>query len=262
MFRQFIAALAITMAIGSLIICTSAFAQETHKAELFAGFSGRKSAGQIDKGWSASAGIHLTNQLSIVVDASGNYGNRPSAGQGQWTFANLAAFLQATPSNQLVKPLDQHIQIHSILAGPQFSQRISGRATAFGRALFGATIIRTPYQCGSISSFVAGNSVSSSSLGTITTVSSAPCNATVSRTGSFVTATPVLSLVPILPVFPNSTASQTETGFTFGIGGGLDVLLVKHWGVRVFQADYLTHPAMLATSSNDFRLSSGLLYQW
>jgi len=64
-------------------------------------------------------------------------------------------------------------------------------------------------------------------------------------------------------VFPTSSgAAPTANSFALQAGGGLDLLLTKHIGVRLVEADYVRTalPNNAANTQNDLRLAFGVTY--
>jgi hypothetical protein len=236
-----------------LALPIAASAQDHPKGELFVGFSGRNGGNPILPGWNASAAIHLNDQLAIVADFSGHYGSGSLPQSGSVTFANLQTFLLGIPSSALLANANStQTDIYSFLAGPQYSHKINSRARVFVRALFGASRVHAS----AISPLVSGI------LGTVgpaqpnqpsITVPAPVCNAI---NGYFIVTPSGIA------TFVLNRSCDTEIGFSFGAGGGLDVTVVKHWSVRALQGDYLNKPSVLGEGRNDFRLSSGLIYQW
>ena len=250
---------------GLAISSASANAQDRPKGELFLGFSGRTNGDPVLKGWNASAAFHINEPLAIVADFSGHYGSLP--GPGAITLANLPSFLQGNPSQWLIPRSDNPLHVYSFLAGPQFSNRINDRTRIFVRALFGASRVDGS-QPGPNYYFIPCSippGGGTSSPGCITVAGQSGlvpgCN---SRSGIISINSGIQS--PVLSLYPATAQADcptdTRIGFSFGAGGGLDVTIAKHWAVRVFQADYINKPDVLEQGANDFRLSSGLLYQW
>ena len=237
------------------VSCAAAKAQDRPKGELFVGFSGRTNGDPILKGWNASAAIHINEQLAIVADFSGHYGSQ-STTQVVYSFAN---FLQGTPSSSLptLPRSSSETNVNSFLFGPQFSHRINSRARVFVRSLFGATRVNANQNSQLIGSFLTiqpgGTASPAQPSQPAFATKTPPCNVISFNSG--ITPSGLVN-------FGGSRVCETTVGFSFGAGGGLDVTVAKHWAVRVFQADYLNKPNVLGRGSNDFRLSSGLLYQW
>jgi hypothetical protein len=64
-------------------------------------------------------------------------------------------------------------------------------------------------------------------------------------------------------VFPTSSGFETSANsFSLQVGGGLNLGLTKHFGVRAFEADYVhtSLPNSLGNTQNDFRLAFGVTY--
>jgi len=53
----------------------------------------------------------------------------------------------------------------------------------------------------------------------------------------------------------------TDTGFTWAAGGGFDVALTPHFGVRVAQADFL-QSRLFSVTQNNFRYSAGIVLKF
>lgn len=215
------------------LLATVANAQNFPKEEFFVGFSGR-TGGPILLGWDVSPAVHIKDPLEIVGDFSGYYGSQKTAQQGTVTSVEIHIFLHDNPNVFIVPPPSippntSSADIHSFMVGPQFLHRMTARTRVFVRALFGATRVH------------------------INETREVPI---VPSTLDLNSVVQPISLVP-------STISRADTqwGFSFGAGGGLDMSLAKHWAVRVMQADYVNQPNVLGRGSNDFRLSSGLIYQ-
>ena len=240
------------------VYSTAADAQDRPKGELFVGFSGRTNGDPVLKGWNVSGAVHVNRQMEIVADFSGHYGSIPSP--GSITFANLTSFLLGNPSPSIPPSYNNPFHVYSFLAGPQFSHRVNGRAKIFIRALFGASDAHARNTISGPSySFVPGPPIPAPGQTAPTPIGSVvSCIPTFASVG----ATPAIK--PYLVILPSGgrCQSDTQTAFSFGAGGGLDVTVAKHWAVRALQADYLNKPDVLGQGSNDFRLSSGLIYQW
>lgn len=63
------------------------------------------------------------------------------------------------------------------------------------------------------------------------------------------------------------TGNKRENNFAFVAGGGVDVVLNKHWAWRFVQADFLSsnfNGALLGpgTHQKSFRIGSGIVYRW
>ena len=224
-----------------LVFSAIASAQDRPKGELFLGFSGRSGGDPILPGWNASAAVHLNEQLAIVADFSGHYCSQkplyfglfaPGSGTNSTGLGGQAISPPCySPGDTNSLPLmlafaSNGYSVYSFLVGPQYSHHLTGRTRIFVRALFGASQISADTGYYGSAQF---QTLSGFLLGGQTALA--------------------------LP-------TSTQTGFSFGAGGGLDVSVAKHWGVRVFQADYLNEPSVLGGGRNDFRLSSGLIYQW
>lgn len=265
--------------VGLFLLPMIGRAQDHPKGEIFVGFSGRTGGDPILRGWNASAGIHINDQLAIVADFSGHYESRETSSGFGVPVVSVTGGVSGTGTvisgvSSFPSPAFKNStgsDIHSFLVGPQFSQRLTGRARIFGRALFGASRVHV---------------WNTSQIGAVPRVGILPPGQPVPGVfpyGSFVPPQPNQPIVigpgsgcnslaiagssapNILPgpsLFPSFRRCDTQWGFSFGAGGGLDVTVAKHWAVRALQADYVNQPNVLGRGSNDFRLSSGLLYQW
>lgn len=60
--------------------------------------------------------------------------------------------------------------------------------------------------------------------------------------------------------FPQGGQSSSENGFSFRLGGGLDLKLTRHWSVRAFEADYYRTP-LLQSHQNNMWFSSGIIFK-
>lgn len=54
--------------------------------------------------------------------------------------------------------------------------------------------------------------------------------------------------------------NYSEHGFSFRLGGGLDLNLTRHWSVRAFEADYYRTP-FLQTHQNNMWFSAGIVFK-
>jgi hypothetical protein len=64
-------------------------------------------------------------------------------------------------------------------------------------------------------------------------------------------------------LFPTSSGFSTSANsFSLQVGGGLNVGLRKHFGIRAFETDYVrtSLPNGLGNTQNDFRLAAGVTY--
>lgn len=64
-------------------------------------------------------------------------------------------------------------------------------------------------------------------------------------------------------VFPTTTGAETSANsFSLQVGGGLNIGLTRHFGIRAFEADYVrtSLPNGLGDTQNDFRLAFGVNY--
>lgn len=59
----------------------------------------------------------------------------------------------------------------------------------------------------------------------------------------------------------NPTQRFSDHGFSFRIGGGLDLAINRHWSVRAFNADYYRTP-FLQTHQNNLWLSAGIIFKF
>ncbi|MBI2815634.1 MAG: hypothetical protein HYX72_01715 [Acidobacteria bacterium] len=244
-----------------------AVAQTPPRGEMFLGFSGRTGGAPMLRGWNVSGAVHIAEQLQIVADFSGHYGSRDvhSPQPGAITFSSLENFLlgnlSATPPTNSPM-LRTGTDIHSLMAGPQFSQRINNRVRVFARALFGAARIHASAASpsgGPTYTFIVGLPQPPQQAASAAAQACHPVDASPS-------VRPYLALYPITGGISSTLSTiricDTRTDFSFGAGGGLDVSVARHWAVRVFQGDYVNQPRVLGRGSNDFRLSSGLIWQW
>lgn len=55
--------------------------------------------------------------------------------------------------------------------------------------------------------------------------------------------------------------SYSEHGFSFRLGGGLDVNLTRHWSVRAIEADYY-HTPFLQSHQNNMWFSAGIVFKF
>lgn len=53
----------------------------------------------------------------------------------------------------------------------------------------------------------------------------------------------------------------SENGFSFRVGGGVDVKVSRHWAVRAFEADYYRTP-FLQTHQNNLWFSAGVVFRF
>lgn len=53
----------------------------------------------------------------------------------------------------------------------------------------------------------------------------------------------------------------SENGFSFKLGGGLDLNIRRHWSVRAFNADYYRTP-FLQTHQNNMWISAGVIFKF
>lgn len=53
----------------------------------------------------------------------------------------------------------------------------------------------------------------------------------------------------------------SENGFSFKVGGGLDLNVSRHWSIRAFNADYYRTP-FLETHQNNLWLSAGVVFKF
>lgn len=61
--------------------------------------------------------------------------------------------------------------------------------------------------------------------------------------------------------FNQAGQNYSEHGFSFRLGGGLDVNLTRHWSVRAIEADYYRTP-FLQTHQNNMWFSAGIVFKF
>lgn len=126
--------------IGSVVLLVlSSFgclwAQETPKAEVFAGYAlarvddtqGPTAANIVQNGWNAAINFNLTKNIGIAADFGGYYGTHDGPPFTQFTCLGC-------PKTFPGPPVSTHL--HTYLFGPQIAARMN-RGTPFAHALFG-----------------------------------------------------------------------------------------------------------------------------
>jgi hypothetical protein len=61
--------------------------------------------------------------------------------------------------------------------------------------------------------------------------------------------------------YPSFQEKYSENGFSFKVGGGLDLNVGRHWSIRAFDADYYRTP-FLQTHQNNLWLSAGVVLKF
>lgn len=212
-----IAALVFVMIAG---LCSFAQADETKRAEFFAGYS-FGSAGvnfgigplgsqvyrdRVDQhGFNGSGVVNLSRYVGIKGDVSGTYKS------GRFSF-QVPSGVQSNPTTTV--SFNAKSSLYNFVGGVQIKDNASKRRLApFAHALVGAGHRRNTIQGGG------------------------------------------LACIAIIPC-PGSTK---ETGLAGAFGGGLDVRLGKRVALRVFQVDFNPIKFNAGTDHN-FRFSTGLVF--
>jgi opacity protein-like surface antigen len=60
---------------------------------------------------------------------------------------------------------------------------------------------------------------------------------------------------------PQIREKFSENGFSFKVGGGLDLNINRHWSIRAFDADYYRTP-FLNTHQNNLWVSAGIVFKF
>ncbi len=60
---------------------------------------------------------------------------------------------------------------------------------------------------------------------------------------------------------PQAMQKYSEDGFSFKVGGGLDLVINRHWSVRAFDADYYRTP-FFQTHQNNLWISAGVVFKF
>jgi len=101
------------------VIASAAFAQDSPKAEIFAGYSyADAEVSNISKGWNGAVAGNFTNWFEVVGDVSGHYHSQNAVG------------IEGEPN------VETKINVYTLTAGPQFTMRI-GRVAPFVHLLAG-----------------------------------------------------------------------------------------------------------------------------
>ena len=221
-----------------ILVCNlAASAQDTPKAEIFAGYSygnyelfstspsalfssiatttiSHSTSARLGlSGWNASVAVSMSRWFSFATDFSGYYsGSSASTSITQTVSPCPSCGTQVSTSmNTLESP-----KIHNFLFGPQFSYRGS-KIRTFAQFLVG---------------------------------------------GERVNATRMQRTIISTGILPPSTIVESgrirETGFAMAFGGGVD-FAIKHNLAWRLQADYLTSQAGLA--QNHVRVSTGVVWR-
>ncbi|MGB6483622.1 MAG: hypothetical protein WBE86_09065 [Candidatus Acidiferrales bacterium] len=61
--------------------------------------------------------------------------------------------------------------------------------------------------------------------------------------------------------FPQEMQKYSEHGFSYKLGGGLDLAIDRHWSVRAFDADYY-RTSFLQTHQNNLWISAGVVFKF
>jgi hypothetical protein len=109
------------LAILVCVIASAAFAQDSPKVEIFAGYSyADAEVSNISKGWNGAVAGNLTNWFGVVGDVSGHYYSQNTVGTEGETVTNV----------------ETKIRVYTFALGPQFTVRI-GRVAPFVHLLAG-----------------------------------------------------------------------------------------------------------------------------
>jgi hypothetical protein len=110
-----------TLVILVCAIASAAFAQNSPKAEIFAGYSyADAEVSNISKGWNGAVAGNFTNWFAVVGDVSGHYHSQNAVG------------IEGEP----VTNVETKIHVYTFALGPQFTMRI-GRVAPFVHLLAG-----------------------------------------------------------------------------------------------------------------------------
>jgi hypothetical protein len=102
-------------------IASAAFAQDSPKVEVFAGYSyANAEVSSVSKGWNGAVAGNITNWFSVVADGSGHYYSQNTVGNDGNTVTNVAT----------------KINVHTLALGPQLTLHI-GRVAPFVHLLAG-----------------------------------------------------------------------------------------------------------------------------
>jgi Outer membrane protein beta-barrel domain len=103
------------------VIASTAFAQDSPKAEIFGGYSyADAEVSNISKGWNGAVAGNFTNWFGVVGDVSGHYNSQNTVGIEGETVANV----------------ETKIHVYTFTLGPQFTVHI-GRVAPFVHLLAG-----------------------------------------------------------------------------------------------------------------------------
>jgi len=223
--------------VSNLLVCNpAAFAQDTPKAEVFAGYSygnyelmagapsttvgtttisGFPSARLGTNGWNAAVAVNMNRWFSFATDFSGYYSGSSASSTSVETFSCGTG---CTQTNTIVDT-DASPKIYNFLFGPQFSYP-AGKIRPFAHFLVGGE------------------------------------HADMTRTTNITTTGG--EGVGIIGIGAIQPAALAETGFAMALGGGADYSIKRNLAWRL-QADYLTSQAGLA--QNHVRVSTGLVWR-
>ena len=215
-----------------LVFSVSVFAQDTPKAEIFAGFSygnyelipgtpgftdsletssGSSSARLGLFGWNGSVAVNVNRWFSLATDFSGLYsGSSASTTTTETLTCGVGCNQTTTIVNVASRP-----KVHNFLFGPQFSYP-RGKIRPFAHFLLGMERL----------DLTRSEKLSSTGVGTITSIG----------------------------VLPGSEGSNV---FAMAVGGGVDYS-IKHNLAWRLESDYLTGQG---TGQNHVRVSTGLVWR-